>query len=79
LDKGSLFRNLGEFMLDIFQDFHRVVFSVEDFGHYFHVALRNAFLIPKFLQIGESLVNGLLLPFLVFSQIWLITDFIFIV
>ena len=37
LDKGSLFRNLTEFVFDVLKNFHWVVLSIEHFGHYLPV------------------------------------------
>lgn len=63
-------------MLDIFEYFHWIVLPVKDFGHDLHVALRNAFFVPKFFEICKSLIDSLFLSLLIFAKIGFVTDFI---
>jgi len=76
LDQGSLLCHLRKLVLYILQNLHWVVLSVEDLGHDLHVALRNVLLVPQLLEIGESLVDGLLLAFLIFAVVGLVSDFV---
>ncbi len=63
-------------MLDILKYFHWVVLAVEDFGHDFHVALRDTLLVPEFFEVCEGLIDSFFLAFLVFAQVGFVTDFV---
>lgn len=59
-------------MLNVLQNLHGVIFSIEYLGHDLHVAFRYALFVPKFLEISKSLIDGFLLPLLTFPHIGLV-------
>lgn len=76
LDEGGLLCNFRELVLDVLQYLHGVVLAVEDLRHDLHVAVGDGLLVPQLFQIGERLVNRLLLPLLVAPHIGLVADFV---
>lgn len=55
-------------MLNVLQNLHGVIFSIEYLGHDLHVAFRYAL----FVEISKSLIDGFLLPLLTFPHIGLV-------
>ena len=47
LDQWGLLADILELLFDVFEDLGGIVFSVKDFGHDFHVAVRNTVLVPQ--------------------------------
>lgn len=72
LDEGGLFGNFRELVLYVLENLHWVVLAVEYLGHDLHVALGNRLLVPQLLEVGESLVDGLLLALFVATHVRLV-------
>ena len=78
LHQGRLLGHLRKLVLYVLQNLHGVVLPVENLGHDLHVALGDVLLVPEFLQIGESLVDGLFLPLLVSAVVGLVSHFVWV-
>lgn len=59
LNERVLFFDLWEFELDVLKNFHRIVFFRQNFGHDFHVLLRNVLVFPEVLQVGKGFLDSL--------------------